>query len=98
MLQQLGFEVIEPKDSNKQPDVQIQGEAFSEFAGRRGNLISCRGRIEIKVTQTATGKLLLADRQNDVAVDLAENIAGKRTLENAALKLLDRIVPKLVGK
>lgn len=96
VLQQLGFEVIDAS-SGKQPDVTITGEAFSEMAGRRGNLVSCRSRIEIKVAQPATGKLLLADRQTDVAVDLAENMAGKAALQNAALKLLDRIIPAIIA-
>lgn len=96
ILQQIGFEVIDPASSNKQSDVVITGEAFSELAGRRGNLISCRARVEIKAANPATGKLLLADRQTDVAVDLAENVAGKTALENAALKLLDRIIPAVV--
>ncbi|MDD5348675.1 MAG: CsgG/HfaB family protein [Chthoniobacteraceae bacterium] len=95
-LQKLGFEVIDSA-SGKQPDVAISGEAFSEMAGRRANLISCRSRVEIKVSQPATGKLLLADRQTDVAVDLAEHIAGKTALENAALKLMDRVVPVLTA-
>ena len=97
VLQQLGFEVLDPKTTGKRADVEISGEAFSELAGRRGNLISCRARIEIRATKTADGKLLLADRQTDVAVDLAEQTAGKLALENAANKLLNRLVPKLVG-
>lgn len=96
ILQQLGFEVIDPAATGRQADIQITGEAFSELAGRHGNLISCRGRVEIKMIRPAGGKLLLADRQSDVAVDLAEHIAGKNALENAATKLLDRVVPKLV--
>jgi hypothetical protein len=96
LLAQLGFEVLDPQ-SGRQPDVQITGEAFSELAGRRGNLISCRARVEIKVIQLGSGKLLLTDRQTDVAVDLAEQVAGKAALENAAAILLDRIVPKLVA-
>jgi hypothetical protein len=96
ILQQLGFEVIDPKDSNKQADVAITGEGFSELGGRHGNLISCRARLEVKMSRPGTGKTLLVDRQTDVAVDLAENIAGKSSLENAAHKLLDRIVPKIV--
>lgn len=97
ILQQIGCEVIDPKASPKQADVAITGEAFSEIAGRRGNLISCRSRVEIQAVRPATGKLLLTDRQTDVAVDLAESIGGKRALENAALKLLDRVVPKLAA-
>jgi hypothetical protein len=96
MLQQLGFEVTESK--KKQADIEISGEAFSELAGRHGNLISCRSRVEIKAVKSATGKLLLADRQTDSGVDLAENVAGKSALQNAALKLLDRLVPKLAAE
>ena len=58
--------------------------------------MSCRARVEIKVTRTADGKLLLSERQTSVAVDLAEHIAGKTALQNAAAQLLDRIVPKLL--
>ena len=96
MLNQLGFEVIEAS-GDKKADVAITGEAFSELGMRKGNLISCRSRVEIKVMQTSSGKLLLADRQTDAAVDIAENIAGKTALENAAVKLMDRMVPKLVA-
>jgi len=95
ILQQTGFEVLDTNDK-RLADVFVSGEAFSEFGARRGNLVSCRARVEVKVTDRRTGKLLLADRQTDVAVDLAENVAAKKALENAALKLLDRIVPTLV--
>jgi TolB-like protein len=97
-LQQLGFEVIDLKESRQQPSIAITGEGFSETATRRGNLVSCRSRVEIKVIQAGDGKLLLADRQTDVAIDVAENIAAKAALQNAAIKLLDRILPKLVAE
>ena len=97
ILQQLGFEVIDPNNPSKRAEVTITGEAFSELGARKGNLISCRSRVEINVNQVTPQKLLLADRQADVAVDIAENVAGKTALENAALKLLDRIVPALVS-
>ena len=95
-LQQLGFEVIDLTASTKVADVMISGEGFSEAAGRRGNLISCRSRVELKAVHTADGKLLFTDRQTDIAVDLAETTAAKSALENATRKLLDRLVPKLV--
>lgn len=97
ILQQLGFEIITEKDPTKKPEITITGEAFSELGMRRGNLISCRSRVEIQVTQTGTNKLILADRQTDVAVDIAENLAGKKALENAANKLIDRVVVKLAS-
>ena len=96
VLQQLGCEIVDPGTTGRPADVQITGEAFSEAAGRRGNLLSDRARVEIKVIRSTTGKVLLADRQSDVAVDLAENIAGKIALQNASARLLDRVVPRLV--
>ena len=95
LFQQLGFEVVEPSASGRQADVQISGEAFSEAAGRHGNLLSCRSRVEIKAARSNDGKLLLSDRQTDIAVDSAEHVAGKTALENAAGKLLERLVPAM---
>ncbi|AHF91134.1 curli assembly protein CsgG [Opitutaceae bacterium TAV5] len=98
VLRQIGFTVLSADEAAKRSDaVTITGEAFSELGMRRGNLVSCRSRVEITV-KDGSGKLLLADRQMDVAIDIAEHIAGKKALENAALKLLDRILPALAGQ
>lgn len=97
VLQQLGFTVIDSATSTVEPDVRITGEAFSEFGARRGNLVSAVARVEIKAVRREGGTLIGVDRQRGVAVDLAENVAAKEALQNAALKLLDRLVPKLAG-
>lgn len=97
VLQQLGFMVIDSATSTVEPDIRITGEAFSEFGARRGNLVSAVARVEIKAVRREGGTLIGVDRQRGVAVDLAENVAAKEALQNAALKLLDRLVPKLVG-
>lgn len=95
VLKDVGFEVVPVEDSRSRTDVvTITGEAFSELGMRRGNLVSCRSRIEI-VVKDAGGKFVTTDRQMDVAIDIAEHIAGKKALENAALKLADRLVPLL---
>ena len=97
VLKEVGFPVVTAEEAAKLTDVVvISGEAFSELGMRRGNLVSCRARVEITVKQTTTKKLLHVDRQTDVAIDIAEHVAAKKALENAALKLLDRIVPQLV--
>jgi hypothetical protein len=94
-LAEVGFTVLTPEEAGGRSDyATITGEAFSEFGLRRGNLVSCRARVEI-VMKDASGALLAADRQMDVAVDVAEHIAGKKALEAAALKLADRLVPQL---
>jgi hypothetical protein len=94
ILQKAGFTVVDDK-SDKRPDVEITGEAFSAFGLRKGNLISCRSRIELKVQERLTGKILLVDRQTSVAVDIAEQIAAKLALQNAAEELAERVLPKL---
>lgn len=68
-------------------DVVIVGEAFSEFAARIGNLVSASARAEINVIQRGDGQIELADRATTRAVDLSEQIAGKKALEKAGLQL-----------
>jgi len=94
ILQQCGFTVVDGLSTNK-PAIEITGEALSEFGMRKGNLVSCRARIEIKAREVASGKILLLDRQTSVAVDLAEHIAAKTALQNGADELAERLIPKL---
>lgn len=97
ILQKAGFTVLDDKSSDR-ADIEITGEAFSAVGLRKGNLISCRARIELKAHRRKTGQLLLADRQTSVAVDVAEQIAAKTALQNAAVELAERLLPALVGK
>ena len=64
-------------------DVLIAGEAFSEFAARIGNLVSCSGRAELNVVSRKDGKIMQAERVTVRAVDLSEQIAGKTALQKA---------------
>ena len=92
-----GFTVIDPEEGTAdQADVTITGEGFSEFATRRGNLVSVKARLELKATDRATGKVLAVDRQVTVAVDLTEQIAGKSALQQAAMDIALRMLPKVV--
>jgi hypothetical protein len=94
LLQQCGFKLADASSTLK-ADVEISGEAFSAFGMQKGNLISCKSRIELKVRDVATGNILAEDRQTSVGVDVAEQTASKTALENAADQLADRIIPKL---
>ena len=94
ILQQCGFTIVDDASTNK-PDVEISGEAFSEFGMSKGNLKSCRARIEIKARDVASGNIISVDRQTSVAVDIAEHIAAKTALENGAGELAERLLPKL---
>ena len=95
ILQHCGFKLADASSSLK-PTVEISGEAFSAYGIQKGNLISCKSRIEIKVRDIATGNILVVDRQTSVGVDIAEQTAAKTALQNAADELAQRIVPQLV--
>ncbi len=47
MLQQCGFQVVDEGSTNK-ADIEITGQAFSEYGMTKGNLKTCRARIEIE--------------------------------------------------
>ncbi len=97
IIKELDGEIVDAKQSGKPAAISIRGEAFSETGVRRGQLISSRARVEIKVTRQADGKVLAVDRESSVAVDIADAIAGKTALQNAALILAERVLPKVVA-
>ncbi len=92
VCKEAGFEVTENEND---ADILIKGEGFSEFATRRGNLISIRSRVEIKAIDQE-GNVVAVDRQMNVEVGLAEQATGKKALQGAALKIAERMIPKLV--
>lgn len=96
ILQQCGFKLIDETSTNR-PDVVITGEALSEYGMRKGNLQSCRARIEIKARDRAQNTIIAEDRQTSAAVDLAEHIAAKTALQTGADQLAERLLPKLAG-
>jgi TolB-like protein len=93
ILKECGFTLVDDKSKEK-ADVEITGDAFSAFGLRKGNLISCKARIELKA-QKRTGEILVVERQTSVAVDIAEQTAAKTALQEAAAELAERLVPKL---
>lgn len=95
-LQFLGFTIIDGKQkSAKQADLFITGDAVSEFAMQRQTLIGVRARVELSI-KDQSGKVWVADRQSVSKVALTEQIAGKVAIEEAAMDLAERVIPKLV--
>ena len=92
-LQECGFKLVDDKSSEK-AELEITGDAFSAFGLRKGNLISCKARVEIKARK-ANGDIITVDRQTSVAVDIAEQTAAKAALQNATAELAERVLPKL---
>jgi hypothetical protein len=93
ILRECGFTLVDDKSKEK-ADVEITGDAFSAYGMRKGNLISCKARVELKA-QKRTGEILAVDRQISVAVDIAEQTAAKTALQQAAAELAERLGPKL---
>jgi hypothetical protein len=93
LLQECGFTVVDEASKDK-ADVEISGEAFSAYGMRKGNLISCRSRIEIKARK-ANGDIISADRETSVGLDIAEQTAAKTALQRAAMTLAERLLPKI---
>ncbi len=94
---ELGFDVIDPDVAGRgKPEIVIKGEGISEYCTRHGNLVSVMARLEVKATDTTTGRVVAIDRQVSVEVDVTEQIAGKAALQEAAACIAERMLPKLV--
>lgn len=95
ILGQAGFTLL-TGEAAVGADFLITGEAFSEAGIRRGGLVSCRARTEVKVISQPQGKVVLMDRQVTWAVDTAEHIAAKTALQQTGAELAERIAEILV--
>jgi hypothetical protein len=96
ILHRLGFQIIDPAESNIRADIEITGEAFSEFGMRRGNLVSSQGRVELKAVDVKTGKVVNVGRDVAVAVDMSREMAGKAAIAKAAKKLSGPLVKDII--
>lgn len=96
-LNELGFQVLDWDGvSDTDADVQIKGEGFSEVATRRGNIVSVKARLEIRAIDQKSKQVIAIERQNEVEMDLSEQFAGKKALQEAAASIAERIIPKIV--
>jgi hypothetical protein len=93
ILKECGFTLVDDNSLQK-ADIEITGDAFSAFGLRKGNLVSCKARIELKA-QRRSGEILAVDRQTSVAVDIAEQTAAKTSLQQAAAELAERLLPQI---
>ncbi|MCB1079741.1 MAG: curli assembly protein CsgG [Verrucomicrobiae bacterium] len=91
-LQDVGYPLAANSES---ADCVITGEAISELGGRREGLVSCRARVEIKISHKDSPNEISVDRQTSVSIDLAETIAGKSALQEAGARLGDRLAVNL---
>ena len=97
LLQSLGFKLLDRGSAAAPVDIELVGEAFSEFGLRTGNLVSCKGHVEVRAIERSSGRILAIDRQTEVAVDVGEEIAGKEAIQKAAAAVGARIIARIVG-
>ena len=96
ILGKAGFTIL-TGDAAAKADYHVGGEAFSEAGIRRGGLISCRARVEVKVVARDGGKVVLAERQVAWAVDTGEHVAAKAALQHAGEALAERIADAVLA-
>jgi hypothetical protein len=93
-----GFKVLDVDEGDPAgADIRILGEGFSEFAARKGDLVSLKARVELKMLNS-DGEVLVYDRQTHFAVGAAEHVAGKTALQANAEILAGRMIPVLMEK
>jgi hypothetical protein len=77
-------------------DLYIVAEGFSEFGKRfNADLVACVARVEIKVIDARTGRVLASGDGEGRATDLAENLAAKQALRKASRQLFLKLSEKL---
>ena len=62
---------------------------------RLGDIASVKCRVEIQVSHQENGSVVTSDHETTIGIDLAEQIAAKSGLQEAARNLIERILPKL---
>jgi TolB-like protein len=92
MLKELGFPV---KTGTDMAEIIVSGEAISQFGARYNNMASVVARVEIKVADKE-GNVIAIDRQTAVAIGVSEAVVGKQAIQNATVKIAERIIPKMV--
>jgi len=74
---------------DKRVDLLLYGEAISERGASVGDFTGCRGRVELKAIDVKTEEILVSDSAEGGATDLAETVAGKKAIQQAANRLAD---------
>lgn len=64
-------------------DILVLGEAFAEENEARGTIQSARARVEVRVIEAATGRILAAEGYHTGGIDLTMNTAAKKALQRA---------------
>lgn len=84
--------------ASKKVDLLLYGEAISERGASLGDFTGCRGRVELKAVNVKTDEILVSDSAEGGASDLAETVAGKKAIQQAANRLADTFLYSVAAK
>lgn len=84
--------------ASKKVDLLLYGEAVSERGASVGDFTGCRGRVELKAINVKTDEILVSDSAEGGASDLAETVAGKKAIQQAANRLADTFLFSVAEK
>ena len=94
LLLKAGFQIVDDK-SDRKPDLEMTGVNDLSAAPNQGGLSSSRAVIELKVQERRTGNILLFERQEATATDVAMPAAARAAQVNAVDALAERVLPLL---
>lgn len=77
-------------------DILISGEGFSTFGAKRGDLFSCKARLELKAIELKSGALLAVASESVAGVDTSEALAAKKALQQTAEKMFRSFIPTVL--
>jgi hypothetical protein len=77
-------------------DILISGEGFSTFGAKRGDLFSCKARLELKAIDIKSGELLAVAADSVAGVDTSEALAAKKALQQTAEKIFRSFIPTVL--
>ncbi len=86
-----------PRVLPEEVKIIVIGQAFSEAGGRFGDLVSAKGRVEVRALDRETGAVIAIARRTTAAIDLSERIAAKQAIEDAASSIAYELIPKLAA-
>ena len=87
--------LVSGKYLDKKVDYLIEGEGVSAFAAQFHNLVSCRARVELRLTKVPGREILVTEKGVAARVDLVEALAAKAALEEAATQAVDALITRL---
>jgi len=97
ILLDLGSSLIDPLTSTDRAEIEVTGNATSEFGLRKGNLVSSKARVEFRAIEAKSGKVLAVASESAVAVDLGAEYAGKKAIDLATVNAAKKILPVLAN-